>query len=126
MAPDSSIKYGKIALETANRVGEDGAKAEVYHNLGIAYFYANSFNNSLEWLYKSLKIREAYNDSYKIGTTLNSIGNVFYVLGNNAKALVFYNQSLSLIRKSGNKKMEASILTNMGSLLASMGGFKSI
>lgn len=121
VAPDSSIKYGKIALETANRVGEDSVKAEVYHNLGIAYFYANSFNNSLDWLYKSLKIREASKNSYKIGTTLNSIGNVFYALGNNAKALVFYNQSLSLIRKSGNKKMEASILTNMGSLLSSMG-----
>lgn len=121
VAPDSSIKYGKIALETANRIGIDSATAEVYHNLGIAYFYANSFNNSLDWLYKSLKIREKSNDNYKIGTTLNSIGNVFYALGNNAKALVFYNQSLELIRKTGNKKMEASILTNLGSLLASMG-----
>lgn len=121
VAPDSSIKYGKIALEIANSLGEESTKAEVYHNLGIAYFYANSFNNSLSWLYKSLKIRENEDDSYKIGTTLNSIGNVFYALGNNAKALVSYNQSLKLIRKSGNKKMEASILTNMGSLLASMG-----
>ncbi len=121
VSPDSSIKYGLIAVETAAQLGDESLKADALSNLGVAYFYANSFDNSLKYLFEALKIRETGGDTYKIGTTLNSIGNVFYALGDNLKALDHYNRSLKLVRSSGNKKMEASILTNLGSLLASMG-----
>lgn len=120
-SPDSSVRYGIVALDIATELGNESLKADALSNLGVAYFYANSFDNALNYLIEALKIRETSGNKYKIGTTLNSIGNVFYALGENNKALDYYNQSLELIRFSGNRKMEASILTNMGSLLSSMG-----
>lgn len=121
ISPDSSIYFGKLSLQLAENLGNEAETADVYHNLGVAYFYANSFETSLDYLYKSLEIREKKGDPYKIGTTLNSIANVFYALNNVNKALDYYNRSLVLVRKAENIKMEAAILINMGSLYATLG-----
>lgn len=121
VSPDSSIRYGLLAVEMATDMEDESLKADAFFNLGVAYFYANSFNNALRYLYEALRIREETGDNFKLGTTLNSIGNLFYALGDNQKALDYYTRSLKLIRNSGNSKLEATILTNMGSLLASIG-----
>lgn len=118
---DSSIHYGKIALNLAESLQNEEDIADAYHNLGVAYFYANSYETSLDFLYKSLEIRDRVGEPYKISTTLNSIGNVLYALNNSAEALSYYNRSLELIRVAKNKKMEASILINLGSLHATLG-----
>lgn len=118
---DSSIHYGKIALNLAESLQNEEDIADVYHNLGVANFYANSYETSLDFLYKSLEIRDRVGEPYKISTTLNSIGNVLYALNNSSEALSYYNRSLELIRVAKNKKMEASILINLGSLHATIG-----
>lgn len=121
VSPDSSIYYGKRSLHLAESLNNEDNNADSFHNLGVAYFYANSFETSLDYFYQALEIRERKGDPYKVGITLNSIGNIFYALNNVDKALDYYKRSLELIKKSKNMNMEASILINMGSLYASIG-----
>ncbi|SFB69068.1 tetratricopeptide repeat protein [Kaistella jeonii] len=119
VSPDSSMHYATKALELANKLKLEKEKGDALQNLGIAYFYANDFKKSLDYLYQSLSIREKMADSDKIAHTLNSIGNVYFNLNNVSEALKFYKRSLVLARKLGDQKREASILNNMGSLYVS-------
>lgn len=119
ISPDSSMHYAGKALELANKFNSEKEKGDALQNLGIAYFYANDFKKSLDYLYQSLSIREKMADSNKIVHTLNSIGNVYFNLNNVSEALKFYKRSLALARKLGDQKREASILNNMGSLYVS-------
>ncbi len=121
VSPDSSIYYGNRSLLLAENLNIEEEKADALHNLGVAYFYSNSFETSLDFLYQSLAIREKKADQNKIATTLNSIGNINYALNNVSNALDYYNRSLDLTRKANNTKMETSILINLGSLYATVG-----
>ncbi|MEH2114154.1 CHAT domain-containing protein [Nostoc sp.] len=53
-------------------------------------------------------------DKKSEGVSLNNIGSVYYFLGENQKALSYYNQSLLLHRLIGNKSGIATTLNNVG------------
>lgn len=119
--PDSSLHFGKEAMSLEQQIIDDSLKAEILGNIGVAYYYSNSFESSLEYLYKALEIWEKQEDKSKMANILNGIGNVYYSLNNKDEALEYYTRSLSLLEKTGNRKMVASTLINMGSLYNSLG-----
>ena len=114
--PDSSLSYGRQALYLQEQLNNDTLKAEISGNIGVAYFYDNSYESALNHLYKALELWQKLGDRNKTGITLNSLGNVFFSLNNTVKAMEYYTKSLDIMEKSGNKKMIATTLINMGSL----------
>lgn len=119
--PDSSLSYGKQALELQEQLNNDSIKAELMGNIGVAYFYDNSYESALNYLYKALGLWQRLGDKNKTGIAYNSIGNVFFSLNNTKKAMEYYTKSLDIMEKSGNQKMVAATLVNMGSLYNASG-----
>ena len=54
-------------------------------------------------------------------TTLNNIGQVYSDLGENQKALQFYNQALLILRAVGDRRGEATTLHNIGQVYSDLG-----
>jgi CHAT domain-containing protein len=65
-------------------------------------------------------MRRAAQDHRGLSITLSNIGNCYYHLGDNAKALDFYTQSLVYMREVGNKYYTAAVLNHTGLVYRSL------
>ncbi|WP_445302489.1 CHAT domain-containing protein [Microcoleus sp. MON2_D5] len=103
-------------------------KALEYYSQSLSVFRAIS-NRTAEssriyqiyTVYQSLPTRRVVNDRYEEAFTLSNIGGVYLDLGENQKALEYYNQSLSLFQAGGNRSGEAITLTNIGRVYDKLG-----
>jgi tetratricopeptide (TPR) repeat protein len=90
----------------------------LYHSLGTALVDQGDYYRSLDYFQKSLKInREVRSSDYiKIGTTLNSIGEVYRMRGDYPRAFKSYNDAMSLFQQTHDENYPklAFIYNNIG------------
>jgi len=72
-------------------------------------------------LQEALKLFRAVGDHRGEDGILNNIGSVYLALGEQQKALEYYNQSLPLRRALGDRRGEAITLTSIGSVYSALG-----
>ncbi len=68
-----------------------------------------------------MPLRRQVGDKAGEAATLNNIGRVYSALGDQQKALDYYNQSLPLRRQVGDKAGEAATLNNIGRVYSALG-----
>ncbi|PKP49521.1 MAG: hypothetical protein CVT94_04985 [Bacteroidetes bacterium HGW-Bacteroidetes-11] len=86
-------------------------------NIGIDFFYLGEYEKALEYLFKSLKIAQEINDQPGIASQYNSIAGVYLeIYKDYDKALLYYKDALAISKKSDNKKLEGTVLLNIGDL----------
>ncbi len=71
-----------------------------------------SYRKATELAEEALKLRRKQADKYWEGWTLNFLGNLSNRLGDNQKAIDYYNQTLQVIKPDNKKIVEVSILLN--------------
>jgi serine phosphatase RsbU (regulator of sigma subunit) len=93
--------------------------------MGIGNIYGAQGNNklSLEYQFKSLKIREELNDKDGISGCYNNIGVIYMELLEYDKALEYQQKSLKLKQEIGDKKGTSSNLGNIGSIYYQYGNY---
>lgn len=119
-----SIAYGKQGLEVANQLGNDSCRTEIMNNLGVAYYYATSFEISLDYFLKSLDLAQKMRDQTFTGMLYNSMANVYLATNQFEKAMVFYQKSLEIRKKRNDKTGMAANYINISRLYSQTGKHK--
>ncbi len=101
--PQRALKQYRKALGLSSE--DNFTKATILHNIGCWYLNQNDFNKSQKYLTNALNLRQVVRDDRGTGTTLEGLGHIHlrkYPSDPN-KALNYYNESLGLKQKSGDK-----------------------
>ncbi|MCW3076698.1 MAG: hypothetical protein JWO32_1307 [Bacteroidetes bacterium] len=99
----------KLTLSTLKK-----CKAESYNNIGNVNADKGDYARSLDFYFKSLKLREECFDTRGMAASYNNIGLIYYSENNFDQALEFYFKSLKNYGLINNKKGMAMCYNNIG------------
>ena len=88
--------------------------ASALNNIGYIYNSQGDIPKALEFLHKSLKIKEEIGEKAGIANCLNNIGYIYNSQGDIPKALEFLHKSLKIKEEIGEKSGIANSLNNIG------------
>ena len=71
---------------------------------------------ALDYMARSLKIKEKIGNKKSISISLNNIGNILLEQGDYYRALDYYTRSLKIVEILGDKTFIANILNNIGNI----------
>ena len=111
---DSSIYYGKQALELSTRIGWEKGGAIANVEMGVSYWYIGNYTEALSCNYAALEIFQRNNDQKGIAQVNNNMGIVFASQKNYPKALECYLTTLAIKKTLGDNKTTASTYINIG------------
>ncbi|MCD6067642.1 MAG: signal transduction histidine kinase [Bacteroidetes bacterium] len=112
--PDSSELFAKEGLKLAQDSKQKKWESRLLNTIGLSFFYRGNYPASLDYYFRSLKIREELGDKPGIAASLNNIGGVYGYLSENARALDYYLRALKIAEEVKDKYVIANTLGNIG------------
>ncbi|MEL6835291.1 MAG: tetratricopeptide repeat protein [Bacteroidota bacterium] len=108
----------QAAIQTGGEAKDSLLVAEGVYGLGSLKRHQGDYPNSLEYLNRSLEIRQRNNAGLSdLARTYNGIGNVWYTIEQNERALYYFRKSLELHQQvPGRESLVASSQVNIGGL----------
>jgi CHAT domain-containing protein/Tfp pilus assembly protein PilF len=116
----SKINISSPSLSTQSEIYISQGEFEQWHRAGhllyqgLREYNSRNFSEALNLWQEALSIAQQIDDHRTSARLLNSIGNAYSELGDNALALESYQEALALARTVSDYLEEASILNNMG------------
>ncbi len=123
--PDTIIKYGKLAIEIAQRYDDKWTLMASYDNIGWAQYYSLKFNDAVESYTQSIRYATELGDKHFIGATSLSLGNVYYELSEISKMWDAYYRSLDTFTELKDTGNVCIVIRTIGQSFASVGMYKS-
>ncbi|MBD2175443.1 tetratricopeptide repeat protein [Pseudanabaena sp. FACHB-1998] len=123
---EEAVSIYEQALVGAQTIKDQEREATILNNLGQIYVRLGKISQGLERLQKALAIRQNSPDpalKKNLAGVLLNIGFTYRRLGQFDKALDFYQQSLGVAKKTGDRKVETSILNNIAGIYRSQGKY---
>lgn len=117
----TSLAVAEEAISLSTDAGEVALQAEATLNAARALIYQSDYERALELFYKSLHLYRLVKSVEGEMKCLNSIGIVYYHLGQVDEAVTHYRQSLLLARKTGNLERQLAALNNIGEANGKLG-----
>jgi signal transduction histidine kinase len=114
---DSALHYGQKAIQESKKVGDSTLIAQVYSDVGAAYFRKGDYQNSKQNYLSAYKIRKARKDFVGMNKINANLANIYNKEGNKQLALKTYFESLDFFEKQGNVSATAQTKANIGFLL---------
>jgi CHAT domain-containing protein len=109
---DTALQYHQQALPILHEAGLPH-EATALQNIGLVYRDKGDFTKALDYYQQALKIFEARHNSRAAAQVLNYTGDAYLKLGKTQQALDCWNQALPSARSSGDRVLEASVLTGV-------------
>ncbi len=113
---DSSIRYGRMALALAQKIGYKRCEAESYSILGANEKNQGNYQQALTYHLKSLHIKEKTHDEIGMAISYNDIGIVYKKMKRWKEALEYYRKSNQLNIRIDDKKHITLTYNNMGTV----------
>ncbi len=113
---DSSMKYGRAALELAKKIGSKEFEGYALNSIGNVFLSKSEYNDALKNYFESEKIFEVLNKAYGRTIVINNIGTIYEIQDLFDKALNQYVIALKISENAGHKDHVASSLNHLGSL----------
>lgn len=85
-----------------------------YNNIGTIYSKISNYDKSLEYHFKSIKIRPKGKSQRDNAVSYTNIGNVYYFQNKLDKALEYHKKALEIKKKADNKRTIAFSYTSLG------------
>ena len=123
--PDTIIKYGKLAIEIAQRYDDKWTLMASYDNIGWAQYYNMQFDDAVESYTQSIRYATELGDKHFIGATSLSLGNVYYELSDISKMWDAYYRSLDTFTELKDTGNICIVTRTIGQSFASVGMYKS-
>jgi tetratricopeptide (TPR) repeat protein len=112
-------EYDFQSLKLFEQIGDKYNIGIRLGNIGIDFYNLGEYEKALEYLFKSLKIAQEINDQHGVALQFNSMAGVYLeIYKDYGKALVYYKDALAISRQSGNKRLEGTVLLNIGDLFS--------
>ncbi|MGE5411519.1 MAG: tetratricopeptide repeat protein [Clostridiales bacterium] len=121
---DSSLKYGREALELSKESHFPEGEAEALSNLGYAYFLQNNTSSAKEYLLKALTIAEKIQHRKVMSAINDNLGLVYWKKNDYFLALKHYDEALKDAISSNNEFEHARVLNNLGLIYLKLGKHK--
>jgi tetratricopeptide (TPR) repeat protein len=90
-------------------------------SLGILYGQIGSYNKSLEYSEKALKVAKEIGDRQNEGSLLGNLGIAYSNLGQVERAIEYYEQALAIAKEIGDRRSEGTLLGNLGIAYSNLG-----
>ncbi len=114
---DSSMHYGKLGLELAEKLGDDKRVAGFSNNLGIFYKNKGQMNTAIGYYVKSINLKERAGDMAGVASTCNNLGYIYEVhYQDYRKARYYYEKSFDHYRRAGERLNTAVAEMNVGNI----------
>jgi tetratricopeptide (TPR) repeat protein len=97
--------------------------AEGLGQIGKQYVHIAQYDTALDYLKRSLAIRQEIGDKSGEGTTLNNISQIFKARGDYDTALDYLKRSLAIQQEIGDKSGEGTTLNNISALYHARGDY---
>ncbi len=89
--------------------------SEDYNNLATAFYETDRLEESLEYNFKALEVRERLKDSFSLSTTYRNIATLYSLKNDHQNAISYYNKVLLLLASSTNNlELRGEILPKIG------------
>jgi CHAT domain-containing protein/Tfp pilus assembly protein PilF len=127
----NALRYFHLALEISEMENHIENISDCLANMSLIYLDFGDYDKTLEYLMRVLKIDNDLNDIFNIAVDNNNIGNAYLkkgiytqVEGDILEAIKSFNNSLELAKQIKNKKIESTILNNIGEVFYAQKDFK--
>lgn len=117
---DSALAYGNKALALSPQIGNDKLTAQIYSDLGAAYFKKGAMDAAEKHYTISLQLREKLKDSAGIATALNNLGVVYERRGLRDHAMTNYIKALEWFEKTNDHRQVDAIKNNIAMIYEKM------
>ncbi len=111
---DTALLYLDTALGFAHVVGDKNRLGLAYLNRADIYRQLQNFNQSLKNCDTALKYADQANNDDVRARVNQTFGAVFYSQQLHQQGIPYYTTALELYRKTGNLRMSAAVLNNLG------------
>lgn len=119
--PYEALEYYRKALqvwqelEKAGQLNNRVQMASGYNNVAVAYDKLGEWQPALDHYERALKISEETGDRPGEAATLDNIGELYAVLGDPARAMVYFEKARHLIQETvKDPSLEANVLNHIG------------
>jgi len=118
-----SVEFFLKTLKICELQGNKSGIAGCHNNIGSIYLELEDTVNALHHHLLALSIRKEINKNDEesknaIAMSYGNVGKTYFLASNYTKAMEYYNLCLAISKEVGNKKREALMLNNIGSILA--------
>ena len=117
VSPDSTLRYAHLALEKAKQLGDTGALAQAYKNIGIGYYKLGvDPDTSIFYYKKAVEFAELVDDHYTQAACYNNIGLIKQTESLYNEAVHYFLRGVEVFDDhiSGDHFLKALMLANMG------------
>lgn len=97
------IKYGKTAINIADKNRLKTKKSEILNQVATSYFFLGKYDEALKYFNEALKLDIKNGDKLGVSSVLNNIGKVYEVWGKYDAAIESYREGLKIDKELGNK-----------------------
>ncbi|HYG49651.1 MAG TPA: tetratricopeptide repeat protein [Flavobacteriales bacterium] len=118
----NGIDYYNHCLLICEKKGDPGGIVSTLNNIGTAHYNMGDYDKALSFYRQSLKkTPKQHMESQNYGNVLGNIGNVYLQYKEYDSVMVYFNKSLAVKRKIGDRQGEAFSLSNIGISLIGLG-----
>ena len=117
---DSARENALRAAQLAQKCGDQSEQADAYNSLGIIFGQKGELKQAVEYLKYSYEFHESA-ETGRGATALNNIGRIYEIMDEYERALEYFQNALSSLRKyQNNPHLEGTMLGNIGVALSSL------
>lgn len=113
---DSAILFLHAAMQPALAAGNKKQEALILNDIGVCSFYKNDVPASVDYLKKSLAIREELQDDVELRNAYNNVAFIYKETGLIQNSLELNFKALALAEKMNNEADISTSLNNIGQL----------
>ncbi len=113
----------QLTRSIAERIGDEQNVAFAVVNLGVNYYSRGEYQQAFELFELALSKEAVKRDPAITARTLNNIGMLKRIFGDNAAALDYVQRGHRLAEQVGDKKLLSSTLTNLGIIQREQGDY---
>jgi tetratricopeptide (TPR) repeat protein len=95
-------------------IGHEAGRANALNNAGWVRIMLGDFDDAVALCEQAVRIAEAVDDRYLLGTNWDTLGYAHHHLGHHQRAITCYRRALELVREQGDRYFEAETLTHLG------------
>jgi two-component system sensor histidine kinase UhpB len=121
---DTALLYLDTALSYAHKVGDPNRLGLAYLNRADIYRQMQNFSQSMNDCETALKYADQANNDDVRARINQTIGSVYYAQEIYGPCIDYLNKAITLYRKTGNTRMSAAVLNNLGLLYKSTKEFE--
>ncbi|MBI9036552.1 MAG: tetratricopeptide repeat protein [Bacteroidales bacterium] len=108
-----------------DKPGKEKELSEVMSNIAICYEWLNQYDSSIFYLFSSINMKSAENDTIGLMKSFHNIGNVFSKLGDYKKSNDYYQKAYEFAVSLNDKHEQIELINNIGLNYRFVGNYDS-